>query len=137
MRTQERHAHIVTGKHLNLYENCDELIRLVKLLELSPLHTITSQTFIERFRLLVNAADTYFLREEEMLGVTTLPNSVKQRYLASHRKIRDIFYNIHIDSLKGRNQTAIEIYDQIGAEMERHLSELSTDLKSHMQSFRH
>ncbi|SDG56970.1 hypothetical protein [Propionivibrio dicarboxylicus] len=137
MRTQEHQMPIGAKGHFPFDEHCSELIRLLKLLDLSPLHTIASQTFIERFRLLVNAADAFFLHEEELLGLHSIPGAVKQRHLASHRRIRDLFYSVHIDAIKGRNQTAIEIYERIGTEIERHLSEFSADFKEYLRPVRH
>jgi len=137
MRTQTYQMHAVAKGVLPFDEHCSELIRLLKLLDLSPLHTIASQTFIERFRRLVNAAEAFFLREEEVLGVCSIPGAVKRRLLASHRRIRDLLDRVHIDAIKGKNQTAIEVYERIGAEFERHLSEFSTDFRDYVGSVRH
>lgn len=137
MRTQAYQMHVGAKGVPHADERCSELIRLLKLLDLSPLHTIASQTFIERFRHLVNAAETFFLHEEELLGVHSLPGAVKRRLLASHRRIRDLLDAVHLDAIKGRNQTAIEVYERIGAEFERHLSEFCTDFRSYAGSVRH
>ena len=137
MRTQEQpKAVTITGLH-SFAAQCNELVRVVDLLDLSPLHSIASDVFVSRFHVLLNAIERFFEYEESLLDRYLISGEVRRLHVADHERIRQILRGIHQDSIRKKNQTAIEVYQTIRHEIEQHVLNFSFDVSRCVPASRH
>lgn len=111
-------------------EQCEELVRLIELLDLSPLHSIASDVFVSRFLLLLDAVEEFFRLEEELMTYYAIPTEIMRLHIADHKRIKKMLNDICMDSARKKNQTAIEVYKAIRFEIEQHLLNFSFDVGS-------
>jgi len=128
MRTQELPAFAARLVLPSFDEQCEELVRVIELLDLSPLHSIASGVFVSRFRVLLEAIETFFRHEEQLLNLCSMPIENRRLHLADHQRIREILSDICRDLDGKKNRTAIEVYEAIRFEIDRHVLTFSADL---------
>lgn len=116
---------------------CSELVQTVDLLDLSPLHSIASDVFVSRFHVLLDAIENFFRYEEALLDRDLIPGEIRQRHLADHEKIRRMLGGIRKDSMRKKNQTAIDAYRAIRHEIEQHVLRFSFDVSGFLPSLSH
>jgi len=114
-----------------------ELVRVVELLDLSPLHSIASDIFVSRFRILLGAIEEFFRQEEELLNCCAAPAEVRQLHIADRERIRKILHDIEMNSARKKNQTAVEVYAGIRFEIDRHIECFSFELGRHVPPSMH
>ncbi len=137
MRTQEKPVFAARAALPTFNERCEELSRVIALLDLSPLHSIASSVFVSRFPVLLEAIESFFRYEEELLDLYAMPAENRRLHLADHRRIRDLLNDIRLRSAAKRNLTAIEVYEAIRAEIEQHVLNFSLDLGRHVPARTH
>ena len=118
-------------------ERCEELVRIIELLDLSPLHSIASTVFVSRFRVLLDAIESFFRHEDELLHRYSIPIENRRLHLADHERIREMLNDIGLDIAGKKNQTAIDVYEAIRFEIDRHVLNFSADLGRCIPAFTH
>ena len=62
------------------------------------------------------------------------PNRYSKRGdVADHERIRTILHHIHQNSIDKKNQTALDVYTYLRAEVERHVSTFGCEMSKHIQ----
>jgi hypothetical protein len=113
-------------------EQWEELVKVVELLDLSPLHSIASDIFISRFRILLDAIEGFFRQEEELLNYYAVPSEIRLLHVSDHERIRRMLNDINMNSLRKKNQTAVEVYEGIRFEIDRHVECFSFDVSRYV-----
>ena len=109
-------------------EQCEKLVRIIQLLDLSPLHTIASEVFASRFLLLLDAIEEFFRHEEALLNSYAIPTKIRCLHIADHKRIREMLNDIYMNSVGKKNQTAIDVYRAIRFEIDQHVLNFSFDV---------
>jgi len=137
MRTQAQLPRLA-GIGLPLFdEQCEDLAAAIELLDLNPLHSLASEVFISRFCVLRDAIERLFRHEEALLSQYRLPAETRRLHGDDQRRIRRILDDIHADAMNRKNRTAIEVYETLRFEIERHVSDFGDDLSRHIPVAKH
>ena len=138
MMQMEMQPTMASGIGLPVFDaRCAELVSVVELLDLPPLHSLASEVFISRFRQLLAAIEAFFAHEETLLNDIPVPPEIRRAHLADHDRLRQLLEGIHQDALRKKNQTAIEVYETIRFEIERHVISFSFDVGRYLPIRRH
>ena len=138
MMQMEMQPTMASGIGLPVFDaRCAELVSVVELLDLPPLHSLASEVFISRFRQLLAAIEAFFAHEETLLNDIPVPPEIRRAHLADHDRLRQLLEGIHQDALRKKNQTAIEVYETIRFEIERHVISFSFDVSRYLPIRRH
>lgn len=113
-------------------EQCEALAKTVGLLDLSPLHTTASELFFTRFLCLRAAVEAFFKHEEKLLRYFDLPVESKNAHIADQVKIRELLEKVYGDAVQKKNRTAVEVYEEIKFEIQRHIASFSFDVNCHL-----
>jgi hemerythrin len=117
-----------------LDEEHRNVMELLELLEVRPLYSIASETFISRFSIVQAAAEKFIKFEESLLREFPLPAETRQAHIADHERIRTILQRIRADSIKKKNQTALDVYRTLRAEIEKHVATFGMDISKYPPS---
>lgn len=109
-------------------EQCAELGRIVELLDLSPVHSIASDLFVRRFRVFQDAVEGFFRYREALLNYDAVPSEIRRLHIANHERIRNMLDDIQMDSVRKKNQTAVEVYKAVRFEIDRYVASVSLDV---------
>lgn len=138
MMTLREHPNLAVKTGLPFFDvQCNELVRAIDLLDLSPLHSIASDVFVSRFHVLLDAIERFFQYEEALWDRCLIPGEIRQLHLADHERIRRMLDGIRKDSMRKKNQTAIDAYRAIRHEIEQHVQRFSFDVSGFLSSLRH
>ncbi len=74
---------------------CEALEKTIEMLNLSPLHSIASDLFVERLSVLIDAVEGFFKHEEELLDFYAMPEETKRTHGTEHNRIRKMLNDIY------------------------------------------
>jgi hemerythrin len=116
-----------TGLH-RFDEERKELVSIVERLDLSPLHTITSDSFLVEFRNCEAAVKAFCKHEEELFSEFQVPDHIRKVHMADHDRILELLNAVKEDSINRRNQTAIDVYQMIRNKIREHIYKFDQEL---------
>jgi len=107
---------------------------LLELLEVRPIYSIASETFTTRFAVVHAAVEKFINFEESLLHKQLVPDEIRRRHFADHEKIRTKLHRIRADSINKKNQTALDIYRSLRAEIKKHVETFDVEMRKHVSS---
>lgn len=116
-----------------LDEERSNAIGLLGLLEIRPLYSVASDLFSSRFAAVRAAIEGVMAHEECFLREYPVSDETARLHIADHERIRTILHHIHQNSIDKKNQTALDVYTYLRAEVERHVSTFGCEMSKHIQ----
>jgi len=104
-----------------LDEERKNVIALIDLLEVRPLYSIASEDFFNRFTLVQAAVERFIECEEILLQDFPVDDETIRLHLADHERIRAMLRRIREDSMRKKNQTAIDVYKSLRNVIDKHV----------------
>jgi hemerythrin len=137
IRTHEPASFVVKIGLPTFDEQCEKLVRILELLDLSPLHTVASDVFLSRFLVFRDAIEEFFMSEEKLLNSCAVPDDIRFLHISDHQRIREMLHNVYMNALGKKNQTAIEVYKAISFKINQHVANFSFDLGQYLPQSKH
>ena len=113
-------------------EERKELLTILEHLDVNQLQTISSELFLAKFHIYEAAVRGLFEHEESLFSKYDVPDTIKKRHETEHHRIIKMLNTVYLDSRNKRNQTAIDVYQMIRADMKQHISNFGQELRNHV-----
>ncbi len=107
---------------------------LLELLEVRPIYSIASETFMTRFAVVHAAVEKFIKFEESLLHKQPVPDEIRRRHIADHEKIRTKLHRIRADAINKKNQTALDVYRSLRTEIRKHVLTFDVEMSKRVAS---
>ena len=86
---------------------------------------------------MLDAIEEFFSHEEALLNSYAIPTKIRCLHIADHKRIREMLNDIYMNSVRKKNQTAIEVHEAVRFEINQHVLNFSFDVSHYMPARMH
>ncbi len=110
----------------------ERMARIIELLDVNPENGIRGEFFLDRLGILKVVLTTLYAHEELLMNELKLPAEMKARHFEDHTRIFNLFNQVYEDSMQHADRKAIDVYQMLRSNIEKHILDFGMQLKSYV-----
>lgn len=99
---------------------------------LDSAQTTQAEAFMSCFSSLQISMAEIFVREEEILRISRLPDGEERRHINEHNRMLDIFNEVYLDSMERKYSKSIDVFIRVIDEIEDHIDRHDLNVRRHL-----